>query len=131
MKNHFWMTCTKSSKHQHIGQGRAANGRTGNDVKKTRRVEIQIERREISLFSGPAAGASQSQAAAAEIIRGAERPAACPSCGSPNLLLLAEAVASGELQKVSLQSMIDAGSFHLHCSAAGEWWVCAPSIHSG
>lgn len=131
MKNLLWMTCTKSSKHQHIGQGRASGGRAGNSVKKKRRVEIQIERREISLFSGPTAGAPQTQASATGNGLSAERPAACPTCGSPNLLLLSEAVARGELQRVSLQTMVEAGSFHLHCSASGEWWVCATSIHSG
>jgi hypothetical protein len=100
-------------------------------VKKHRRVEIQIEHREISLFAGPAAGAPQTQACAEVKSCNADRPGACPTCGSTRLSLLAEAMARGELHQASLQTMVEAGSFHLHCSTSGEWWVCSPSTHAG
>jgi hypothetical protein len=100
-------------------------------MKRKRRVEIQIEHSEISLFAGSVAGVSRTPASAAGTPRGAERPAVCPTCGSPKLLLLAEAMAAGELKKTSLQTLVESGSFHLHCSASGEWWVCSPSIHGG
>jgi hypothetical protein len=98
-------------------------------VKRKRRVEIHIERREISVFGAPGfisaepPGSSWPETSGLQCIR----PPACPACGSPDLLLLAEAVSLAGLDVASLQTGIEKGRYHLHCSGSGEWWICRQS----
>jgi hypothetical protein len=97
----------------------------GQDVKKKKRVEIEIERREISLFVGAAGDGKLPQAAGAPD-RGqmVARPAACPVCGSANLLPLAEAAGLEEMRNGALQAGVNSGLLHVHRSSSGEWWLC-------
>jgi len=99
-------------------------------VKRKRRVEIRIERREVSVFGAPGFISAQPPGASGPQPSGllCVRPDACPACGSADLLLLAEAVTLAGLDVASLQTGIEAGSFHLHCSVSGEWWICRQSV---
>jgi hypothetical protein len=56
------------------------------------------------------------------------RPAACPTCGSADLLPLTEAVALPGLDMKLLQTGVEDGSMHLHRSGSGEWWVCRQAM---
>jgi hypothetical protein len=102
-------------------------------VTKTRRVELHIERREISLFATPGAFPVQAGSCAKPDGSGLMqvRPTACPTCGSPDLLPLADAVAPSTLDLAALQQGVKTGSVHLHRSASGEWWVCGQTFHPG
>jgi len=99
-------------------------------VKTKRRVEIHIERREVSVFAGSGVSAELAAASADPRAGGLERirPAACPACGSADLLPLTEAVVLAGLDVAALQREIDSGRLHLHCSPSGEWWVCGQSL---
>jgi hypothetical protein len=101
-------------------------------VKRKRRVEIRIERREVSVFGAPGFISAQPPGTSRPESSGllCVRPAACPACGSPELLLLAEAVTLAGLDVASLQTGIEAGRFHLHCSVSGEWWICRQSTRT-
>jgi hypothetical protein len=95
-------------------------------VKKTRRVELQIERREITVFAGSGGKLPQPLR---EGDAGKPEPRACPACGSTTVRLLAQAVASPQMDMAALQQGIEDGSVHLHQSPDGAWWVCLPSLH--
>jgi hypothetical protein len=99
-------------------------------VKRKRRIEIEIERREISVFSRAASGAGDVPSAAGSAAQGnvTAKPAACPRCGSEEMIPLAEAVTRPEFKRISGQSALESGRIHLHCTAAGEWWVCWRSL---
>lgn len=101
----------------------------GDNVKSKRRVEIHIERREVSIFRSPGFVAAQPSATTRELAGGGPclRPAACPTCGSGDLLLLAEAVTLAGMDVDRLQTGLEDGRFHLHCATSGEWWICRQS----
>jgi len=118
-------------------------------VKRRRRVEVRIEHEELSIFSGPLAGSmtgvvndpmarADSQAVPGAVSREAEEsglrysmPEHCPICGFDEMLLLADAVASVGLSVASLKDGLEKGRYHLHRTAAGQWWVCGQSIRPG
>lgn len=99
-------------------------------MKRKRRVEIQIEHREISIYSG--AGPPPGQAVNFSASDGTGlmqvRHAACPACGSLDLALLTDAVARARLDLVALNQGMQDGSIHLHRSPSGEWWICNKSL---
>ena len=103
-------------------------------MRKKRRVELHIEHREISVFatrgSMPAYAPTHSSdltpldAALLDL-----RAAACPTCGSPNLILLADAITRNQLDLAVLNQGMQDGSVHVYRSPSGEWWVCPQSLH--
>ena len=95
-------------------------------VRKKRRVELHIERREISVFAGvgyPLEPVVNSEARERSGLWHA-MPAVCPLCGSSELMLLAEAVARPETDLAALNLAFESGEVHAHRSADGDWWVC-------
>ena len=110
-------------------------------MKRRRRVEIRVERHELSIYSGsPSAPVSPPNVCGdsgrgavidAQLVpaglRGAE-PDSCPICGSQHLIPLANAIARTDGSSTSLKDGLEAGIFHLHCSSTGEWWVCSQSL---
>jgi hypothetical protein len=58
------------------------------------------------------------------------KPETCPICGSLDMLLLSDAIAITTLTATNLKEGLESGRYHLHCSRAGEWWVCGQSIQS-
>jgi hypothetical protein len=108
-----------------FGSPRSAGTNRG-DLKKRRRVEFHIEHREITVFAGGLA-AAQSARAGFGASDGLQ-PHACPVCGSFQLLVLAEAVSSPDMDLRALQQGMQDGSVHMHSSADGAWWICAESL---
>jgi len=102
-------------------------------VRKKRRVELHIERREISIFAGPGFTSSSGQPVpfpasdATGLLN--VRHAACPTCGSADLALLTDAVSHARLDLACLNQRMQDGSVHFHRSPSGEWWVCNSSLH--
>jgi len=108
----------------------------GGELRRKRRIEVRVEREEISVFSEGLSGFSvegksdfsgEDWLSAARAYGNRPRPAAaenCPVCGSTDLLLLQSAVAAGAFSATGLQRGVESGGYHLHCSAAGEGWVC-------
>ena len=99
-------------------------------MKKRRRVEINIEHREISIFSrqSPQPGQPYRASAhdAAAILR--VEPPGCPTCGSPELILLTDAVTRASLDVAALNQGMHEGRIHYHRSDSGQWWLCAKSL---
>lgn len=56
------------------------------------------------------------------------RHAACPTCGSPDLALLTDAVSQARLDLAVLNRGMQDGSVHFHRSPSGEWWICTKSL---
>jgi hypothetical protein len=100
-------------------------------MNRRRRVEVQIEQREISLFAGSGANLKNGPLPMFGNVSGPCEFAACPTCGSPGMLLLAGAVAQQSLDLTALEHGAKSGAIHLHRSASGHWWVCAQSLHPG
>ena len=103
-------------------------------MRKKRRVELHIERREISIFSSadpmPAhVPAHTTGYIPADALLVGVQPAACPACGSPNLLLLTEVVAHDRFDLATLNQGMQDGSIHFHRSPSGEWWICTKHLH--
>jgi hypothetical protein len=99
-------------------------------VRKTRRVEIHIEHREISIFAGagpsPGHTVDSTEPSATGLLH--VRHAACPNCGSPDLVLLTDAVAHARMDLSTLNQGMQDGSVHFHRSPSGEWWICSKSL---
>lgn len=100
-------------------------------MKRKRRVELHIERREISVFAG--AGMFPGQSADLPRQDGTGLlPAshfACPTCGAVNMILLTDAVSSSGLDLAALNQGMQNGSVHFHRAPSGEWWICTKSFH--
>jgi len=107
-----------------------AVSRRGN-VKKTRRVELQIEHREISIFAAPGGNIPNWPSPTSPEGSGLRHTKieTCPTCGSSEMLLLTEAISPTGAGLANLQHGMEAGTVHLHCSPSGEWWICTQSIH--
>jgi hypothetical protein len=118
-------------------------------MKRRRRVEIRVERHELSIYAGTSSGpVHPAEAHPADIsgdsnsgtvidahlvpagLRRTE-PDVCPICGSQNLIPLADAIARTGGNSSSLKDGLESGIFHLHCSSSGEWWVCGQSLTPG
>lgn len=99
-------------------------------MRRRRRVEIQIERREIALYSG--GGPLPAQVTNLSRPDGPGSPpvahTSCPACGSPDLLPLADAVSYARLDLSLLNQGMESGSVHFHSSPSGEWWLCIRSL---
>ena len=105
-------------------------------MKKRRRIEVLIERRELSIFgvasvggegkSGGGAGEASSRGAPDN---GEERPASCPTCGATEMLTLNEAMALVALDPVPPGSSPERSNVHYTFSNSEECWVCKPSLH--
>jgi hypothetical protein len=100
-------------------------------MKRRRRVEFEIERNEISIFAASGAPANPRSASTSPPSSGLlhVQPLTCPNCGTPDMLLLTDYVAASETDLSTLQQRISDGTLHLHCTPAGEWWVCTQSFH--
>jgi hypothetical protein len=105
-------------------------------LKKRRRIEVLIERRELSIhgvlpFAGePNLGSVESGAKNREASdNDAERPSICPTCGSTEILRLSEALALIALDPVPPGSSAERSNVHCMFSASEECWVCKPSLH--
>jgi hypothetical protein len=110
-------------------------------MKRRRRVEVRIERHELSIFAGPLVGSGanpdgnpgtglaplkQDQSGLRHI-----KPERCPICGSTEMLLLADAIALDSSSVALLKEDLEEGRSHLHCSTSGDWWVCGQSHGPG
>ena len=101
-------------------------------MRKKRRVELHIERREISIFAGPGFAPPSGlpvqfpSSDATGLLN--VRHAACPTCGSADLALLADAVSNASLDLACLNQRMEDGSLHFHRSPSGEWWICNRSL---
>jgi hypothetical protein len=96
-----------------------------------RRVELHIERREISIFMSPAPASlnpSSGMPPASLDCLPSVAQRICPRCSSPDLILLAKAVAQPHLDLAALRHGMQAGAIHYHQSASGEWWLCSRSL---
>jgi len=118
-------------------------------MKRRRRVEVRIERHELSIFAGPPAGSGANPDDNAEINSGGDpgtglttlerdrsglrhiKPERCPMCGSTEMLLLADAIALDSSSVALLKEDLEKGRSHLHCSTSGDWWVCGQSHDPG
>ena len=100
-------------------------------MRRKRRVELHIEHREISIFAGHGPPPEQTFAAPNSDTSGLihSRNALCPTCGSPDLLLLTDAVAQANLDFTTLNQGMQDGSVHFHRSPSGEWWICKKSLN--
>jgi hypothetical protein len=99
-------------------------------MKKKRRVELHIEHREISLFAGPGGLIDQHTLSTRPDVSGLQctRPEVCPNCGSFEMFLLKEVVASPGIDLSAIQRGMECGTLHIHRSADGAWWVCTQSL---
>jgi len=105
-------------------------------LKKRRRIEVVIERRELSVFAVPPSGERAqpgspdggANPAGGDEIR-EERPSRCPTCGSTEMLRLSEAMALVALDPLSTGSGADRSNVHYTFSLSEECWVCKPSLH--
>jgi hypothetical protein len=95
-------------------------------MKKKRRVEIQIEHREFSMYTAPDARQMGLKGGVPE----PSKPDACPTCGSGGMLPLAEALLREGVNAETLQCGVENGSFHLHLSVSGQWWICQQPLPS-
>jgi hypothetical protein len=100
-------------------------------VKKRRRVEFQIEHREISIYASSSGLSGTVPSPTPTEIGGLLylKPEICPTCGSPGMTPLAESLAALNTDLATLQRRINEGSVHLHRSPAGEWRLCTRSLH--
>lgn len=105
-------------------------------MKRRRRIEVLIERRELSIFSASSPGGEARAGGMADgaEIRGAqengtEKPARCPTCGSTEMLRLSEAMALVALDPIPPGSGSERSKVHCMFSASEECWVCKPSLH--
>jgi len=100
-------------------------------VRRKRRVELHIEHREISVFastgSSPALSINISASDGAGLSHA--RQSTCPTCGSPELVLITDAVTNTRLDLATLNRGMQDGSVHFHRSPSGEWWICTRSLH--
>ena len=102
-------------------------------MRKKRRVELHIEHREISVFATSGSMPAYAPAHPSDLVPSDAslvevRAAACPTCGSPNLVLLTDTVASDRLDLAALNQGMQDGSVLVHRSPSGEWWICARSL---
>jgi hypothetical protein len=107
-------------------------------VKRKRRIEIQIERRELSVFSSYAsrsdAGHKSEAQENGQLPAGAptqDKPDRCSTCGSTDMLLLSDAMKSGSHGSFKAEFPGTSINCHLQCSSSNEWWVCRPSLDFG
>jgi len=102
-------------------------------MKRKRRIEIQIERRELSVYAAqsmpmhPGGGSGASPAEPSDQAP-EEEPERCPVCGEAGMALFAEAVVTGAISMTALQAGLAKGQFHLHQGASRRIWVCRRSL---
>jgi hypothetical protein len=102
-------------------------------VRKTRKVTLQIEHRELSISTvkGGTARPSQRSARQAPLAAlGSGLPFGCPTCGAGEVLPLAEALTEPDFNLELLQQSVAGRRIHLGQTPAGVWWVCRQSLHS-
>ena len=103
-------------------------------MKKRRRIEVFIERRELSVYGiPPSVGGAKPDSESGASIHGVperreERPSRCSTCGSTEMLRLTEAMALMALDPLSPGS--DGKQSDVHCTFwnSVECWVCKPSL---
>ena len=105
---------------------------------KKRRIEIQIERRELSVFSSPAsnsdAGDTNEKHEFGAPFPGShlqDKPERCSTCGSTDMVLLSDAMLLATPGSFQSESPVTLIHCHLQCSRSNEWWVCRPSLDLG
>ena len=104
----------------------AQTAESAGHMKRMKRMEIQIEHREISLFCVPQNPPPENMSPGGTI---EPRPKRCLTCGSQEMLLLTEAVTKPGLSLSALRKGIEREQFHLHRAPSGVWWVCKKSLH--
>jgi hypothetical protein len=102
-------------------------------LKKRRRIEVLIERRELSIIGIPPPDGGANSGEGVANIRGVpekreERPLRCATCGSTEMLRLSEAMALIALDPVSPGSSAERSNVHCTFSISEECWVCKPSL---
>ena len=99
-------------------------------MRRKRRVEIHIEHREISIFSSlappPAQSLNATTSGSGAILKVGS--STCPTCGSPELVLLTDAVTRASFDVTALNQGMRDGRIHYHRTPSGEWWLCAKSL---
>jgi hypothetical protein len=93
-------------------------------MKKKRRIEIEIEHREFSMFVSPDTRQVGPQGRAPE----ASKPDACLTCGADGMLPLADAVRAAGWNAATLRHDIEQGGLHVQRTRSGEWWICKQSL---
>ena len=107
---------------------------SGGALKKRRRIEVLIERRELSIFgippvAGAVPGGESGASPRSRLEKCEERPSRCPTCGSTEMLRLSEAMALMALDPLSPGSSAERSNVHCTFSISEECWVCKPSLH--
>jgi hypothetical protein len=104
-------------------------------VKRKQRIEIQIERRELSIVSSLAsnsgAGEKNKARESSELLTGGRKcgkPERCLTCGSTDMMLLSDARTLATLGSLRSDSSAVLINCHVQCSSSDEWWVCRPSL---
>ena len=113
-------------------------------MKRRRRVEIRVERHELSIYAGSSSVPAHASDLSGEpnrdtaidtyltpAARRHTKPESCPICGSDDLIPLTDAISRVSGNSTSLKDGLEAGLYHLHCSHSGEWWVCGQSLTPG
>ena len=105
-------------------------------MKRRRRIEVLIERHELSIFGvspvageakiGGVAGGSDGRGTSGS---GEDKPASCPTCGSTEMLRLSEAMTLVALNPVQPGASAERSNVHCMFSTSEECWVCKPSLH--
>ena len=105
---------------------------SANKMKRKRRIEVQIERREVSVFSafGNTAPVWPGSATTGSGLR-EMRPEVCPVCGAAEMVPLAEGMAAAGLAMAVFRDGLENSKFHLQHTGSGDWWVCRPSLEQG
>lgn len=105
-------------------------------MKKRRRIEVLIERREFSIFGvSPEGGETKIGGSAGEADgdgmpeTAEQNPARCPTCGSTEMIRLSEAVTLVARDAVRPGWGTERSHVHLAFSTSEECWVCKPSLH--
>jgi hypothetical protein len=100
-------------------------------MKRTRRICIEIEHRElsVSIARGTGEGVAETILSSSATIGAPTEP--CPVCGASSWILLMDAVAAQrEYQGKSMQEILGACDFHLHSSPSGSLWACRRSFQN-
>lgn len=106
-------------------------------MKKRRRIEVLIERRELSIVGvSPSSGGAKPAGGQGGASPGGqdtreEAPSRCATCGSTEMLPLTEAMALVAFHPGPPGSNAERSNVHCTFSRSEECWVCKPSLQLG
>jgi hypothetical protein len=99
-------------------------------MKRTRRISIEIEHRELSFSITQATGGHVTETFQSSPGSNEEPPSLCPICGASWLLLLDATAARQENKGKTIQEILLTYDFHLHTSPSGALWACRRSFQN-